>query len=72
MDHSQGDLIPTQIHRILKDITQHPQTKQMSNADTPMVETNAHFYMNTDFLEKKLDQPKAERQGKDGKITNSI
>ena len=72
MGHSQEDTIPTPIHEILQVIILHPQTQKMSNAGTNVVEGNVHICMDIDSLEKRLNQPKAERQEKDGKTSNSI
>ena len=49
-----------------------PQTQQMFNAGTHMVEENAHICTHIDSLEKWPNQQKVERQEKDARTSNSI
>ena len=56
---------------ILMVITLHHQTQQTYSAGMCEVEGKELYYMDTDFLVRKLDPLKVEKPERDGKITNN-
>ena len=69
MGHHQGDHRPNLMTPT--GITLHHQTQQTFSTDTHVEEENALFYMDIDFLVKRLNQLKAGKAGREDKtITN--
>ena len=69
MGPRRGDL--THNHTILQVITPHHQIQQMFSVGMHVEEENTLFYMDIDFLEKRHDQQKAGKQGRDDRIINN-
>ena len=55
----------------LMGITLHPQTLQMFSAGTHVEDENVIFYMDIDFLEKRLDQLKAGKPEREDKTISN-
>ena len=53
------------------DITPHHQTQQMFSAGMHVEEENALFYMDMDFLEKRLNQLKVGKLEREDKTTGN-
>ena len=69
MAHQLGD--HKKYPMILMVTTLHHLTQQMSSAGTCVAEVNGLYYMDTDFLVRKLDPLKVGKPGREDKITDN-
>ena len=69
MGHHQGDRRLNLMTPAV--ITLHPQTQQTFSSGMHVEEENVLFYMDMDFLVKRLDQLKAGKPGRDDKTISN-